>query len=1121
MRRKILFLALLCVLQTIKARTQTNQFFAGNGTALNSANWGSSAVGPFASTFVSGNIANFSTVNGTGTGASITVSGFNATENFSLTSVSGTISNLSAGVIPITVSPGKTLDFVGQSFTSSASAGYIKNGAGVLALNGNTYGGGFTLNEGTVIARGVNALGGNATTPGALNLNGGIVASNATRDFSGKYSAINIGGNVQFGDITGLANPTANLSFSTALSLGNSTRNLTSGNNGIITFNGAIVGMAGSGINFGSVAGTTGRFVLNGANNYNGPTTINGGTVVFGRTGGNTIPITNDVIVNGGNLTVNTNQALNNLHLNGGSINLGAGVTLTINGSIYYNSAANITIGTGGAIVYGPNATLVYRGSSLITGQEWPNVNGPFNVHVDLTSGGDQSVSLAESKSIGGNLNLLNGNLTIGSNLLTLNGGFSGSTANALIGSKTANLLIDNNFNNSLGTSLFLSQETSTDNNFLNSLVVKSSITLGNKLKIAPSTSGLTGFLQVTGGTLNSAGHLHLSSDATGTSRTALSLGNITGNVLVERFIPSARAWRLLTAPVRGGGSVFSNWQNGGTADGTGVEIWGPSGNNPVGANGLAYGPSSSLKKYDAASNNWVEVTNTVSELLSTNNGTNNGGSADNQSLLLFVTGPFANGSGNIAPATGSAATTLKVIGALQMGDQTIAINPQRFTVVGNPYSSPIDFSSVANNNTTSIQNRFWLWDATVSPYGAYKLVYKDGLNGYKIIPSSPYVLGSGNAVGDYIHIQSGQAVFVENIATGTASTMTIKETDRSVPGSAPPIFRVGAASQELSISLYKGNDLLDGALTLYSNDYSKEVIGTEDAGKPNNQGENLAIRRGSRTLMVESRPLITIADTTYLWIYNLGSNQGYKLVLQPKDLASPGMIAFLFDSYLNTSTPVNLTDLTEVGFSTNADAGSFAINRFKIVFAPSTALPVNYTAVKVSLQGTAAKIEWTVAGEQNMLSYDVEKSVDAASFSRSTTINARNTGAMAVYEWMDWQPAKGVNYYRIKGIDRNGQAKFSPVVRVFVNADGGQELAVFPNPLKGKSFSLQLNLPAGIYSMRVFNAVGQLVKHHNVISTGASLSEVIQLPENCSPGIYRIVLNNGSAQFTTNLTLQ
>lgn len=265
-----------------------DQFFAGDGSALNASKWSATAAGPFNSPFTSGSVANFATPNGTGTGATITVGGFNATENFTLTSTGGTIGNQSNGVVPISVAAGKTLDFGTQNFTTSVTAGYTKSGAGVLALTGGTYGGGFTLSAGTVIARGVNAFGGNVATPGALNLNGGAVGANASRDFTDKYSAINVGGDFQLGVPSAsvpISSDAASLTFNSPVSLGAATRTVTIGANGTYTFGGVVSGSPGAGLRVAKLNGASGRLVLSGANTYNGPTHISGGTLALTGSG--------------------------------------------------------------------------------------------------------------------------------------------------------------------------------------------------------------------------------------------------------------------------------------------------------------------------------------------------------------------------------------------------------------------------------------------------------------------------------------------------------------------------------------------------------------------------------------------------------------------------------------------------------------------------------------------------------------------------------------------------------------------------------------------------------------------------------------------------------------------
>src|SRR5207253_9924431 len=67
-----------------------DQFFAGDGSALDANKWAATSAGPFILPFVVGNVANFATVNGTGNGpaATITFGGITATGNFTISTAS-------------------------------------------------------------------------------------------------------------------------------------------------------------------------------------------------------------------------------------------------------------------------------------------------------------------------------------------------------------------------------------------------------------------------------------------------------------------------------------------------------------------------------------------------------------------------------------------------------------------------------------------------------------------------------------------------------------------------------------------------------------------------------------------------------------------------------------------------------------------------------------------------------------------------------------------------------------------------------------------------------------------------------------------------------------------------
>ncbi|MFY7885566.1 MAG: beta strand repeat-containing protein, partial [Dolichospermum sp.] len=298
-----IFLVFLLTLGWKVSWGQTNNYFGTSGTISGNV-WSTALNGPYtsAANTTGGWIMNFNNA-GSLTWATPSVYPTRANFNASMTwTTGGTVGAASTNFI-IDVANGVNIDPGGsQAFSNSATAGFTKNGGGSFAIVGNTYGGGFTLNAGTIIIRGVNGLGGNAT-PGSLTINGGTIAANANRDLSGKYSGINIGGDFQLGSSSvGISSGTANLTFSNNVALGNTTRSITLGGTGTYTFSGIISTTASAGITLAS-GSANGTLLLSGANTYSGNTTINGGTLALSGSG--SIANSPQIIIgSGGNLRV-------------------------------------------------------------------------------------------------------------------------------------------------------------------------------------------------------------------------------------------------------------------------------------------------------------------------------------------------------------------------------------------------------------------------------------------------------------------------------------------------------------------------------------------------------------------------------------------------------------------------------------------------------------------------------------------------------------------------------------------------------------------------------------------------------------------------------------------------
>lgn len=361
------------LMSTVNVSAQ--QSWGGGGGLWTSAGWSNSGIAPYDQAYAPGSAVIFNVAGTIGGTSGISFTSIATTENVELVNFTTNLMNTTGIVAPINVGAGKTLDLSKQPMSTATGTGIIKNGLGTLAWVGGNFTSGFTLNAGTVVARGTGAFG-NAL----LTINGGtIVGVSGLQAFTAKPINIAISDDFTFGvdvDVAGGALSTKDLTFGAAVSLGTSNRTITLRGTGINTFSG-VISSTGGGLTTG--AGSTGFLSLSGANTYTGPTTISGGTLTLGAS--DVVPNESPVIFNGGtlktgafneiystvNLSDNSTISLNNSDQShnfaaSNAIGWTSGKTLTVTG---WTGGYNSTSGTNGKIFVG-NSTAGLTPSQLL-----------------------------------------------------------------------------------------------------------------------------------------------------------------------------------------------------------------------------------------------------------------------------------------------------------------------------------------------------------------------------------------------------------------------------------------------------------------------------------------------------------------------------------------------------------------------------------------------------------------------------------------------------------------------------------------------------------------------------------------------------------------------------------
>jgi hypothetical protein len=679
-------------------------------------------------------------------------------------------------------------------------------------------------------------------------------------------------------------------------------------------------------------------------------------------------------------------------------------------------------------------------------------------------------------------------NITAGSYLI-LNGNVALVTNNAAINNNgtiipsTATFYFTGNSDTTL--SYVTGQSTTTCTNLT---INKSSF--GTAIK---SPVHVTNVLTMSAGNLYADSNLTLISTAANTARVASVPASCTiaGKAFVQRYIPASRSWRLLTAPVTSSNTIYNTWQNGGVYTvGSGMFVTSPV---PSSSNGID--PSTennySLLTFNTSTQGFNGVTNTNINISQGNNG-----SADNTGYMTFVRGD-RNPSNLYIPNTNI--TTLTCAGKLQTGNQTFTVSGTsgKYTLIGNPYASPFDFSQISRTN---VINRFYVWDPTLNTLGAF--VALDDIDGDGVYDKS--VAASSQTT----EIQSGQAFLVQTNTSSTAS-ITISESNKSTTNNTL-IFRPAQGLPKLVTNLYLLNPdsstiIADGALEEFDNRFS-DSVNLDDVKKLGNINENLGYQRYGSTLAMERRPDITLNDTLFVKLTST-TRRNYQLQFVAQNINHPELNAYLQDLYLKTSTLMNLTGNTVVNFSINADAASSNANRFQIVFRPASIVPVTFISIKAAMQNTNIAVEWQVENETSISKYEIEKSTDGENFSPIGIVNATgNNNSTASYNWLDTKPVDGYNYYRIESINTDGSFKYSEVVKVAIGSKS--QISIYPNPIQNNTINIQFNnQPLGDYQAQLINDAGQVVYKNNISVTTNNVTEALPINHSLSKGIYELKL--------------
>ncbi|MGB3546578.1 MAG: PQQ-dependent sugar dehydrogenase [Saprospiraceae bacterium] len=160
-------------------------------------------------------------------------------------------------------------------------------------------------------------------------------------------------------------------------------------------------------------------------------------------------------------------------------------------------------------------------------------------------------------------------------------------------------------------------------------------------------------------------------------------------------------------------------------------------------------------------------------------------------------------------------------------------------------------------------------------------------------------------------------------------------------------------------------------------------------------------------------------------------------------------------------------TDITAVAFGEDEARELYVVSLmggiiYQIQATP--ALPVDFTDWRGELtRQKEVQLTWATARERGADYYEVQRSVPGGAFAPIGRVAATGDAEIeSRYNFTDPAPRTGLNYYRLRQVDRDGSEEYTPIISICSGSDDTPVSGTprfFPNPVTAGSG--QLELPA------------------------------------------------------------
>ncbi len=178
--------------------------------------------------------------------------------------------------------------------------------------------------------------------------------------------------------------------------------------------------------------------------------------------------------------------------------------------------------------------------------------------------------------------------------------------------------------------------------------------------------------------------------------------------------------------------------------------------------------------------------------------------------------------------------------------------------------------------------------------------------------------------------------------------------------------------------------------------------------------------------------------------------------------------------------------------------------------------VPISMEYFKGAIQSGNHLLNWKANCTSLEAKFNIERSTDGRKYFSLGTINASNTRCLQPFDFIDNNPAAGMNYYRIKMTDVDGKISYSSIIALLNKKTGFEIVNLLPNPVTDGTALLNItsaeNQSATIV---VTDAMGKKVQSMDK-SVISGFTQIKMNFADLASGVYTISVYTGNGERKT-----